>query len=157
VGVTAESWLPADTLEFVRGRWLVERDLIDFRTGQRGWFRGVARCAELAAGQRTPGALGYVEEGELRFGSYRGPASRSLLLLPGPGGSAGVRFADGRPFYRLDLRSGTCTAEHPCGQDSYLVTVRVLGPDVYREHWRVTGPGKDYAMTTTLTRMELDA
>ena len=64
-----------------------------------------------------------------------------------------VRFADGREFYRLDLRSGRCEAEHPCRDDRYVGTVRVLGPDVFTEQWRASGPGKDYLMSTTLTRI----
>jgi hypothetical protein len=150
VGVTAKSWLPGGTLEFLRGRWEVERAITDFAAGQSGSFSGLARCEEATG---AVGALAYHEQGELRFGRHRGPASRGVLFQPGPAGTVDVRFADGRPFYRLDLRSGSWSAEHPCGRDSYQVTVRVLGPDAYAERWRVTGPGKDYVMTTTLTRI----
>lgn len=156
VGVTVESWLPGDTLEFLRGRWQVDRAITDFRSGQPGSFAGLARCAAPAAGTPgagTPGALAYHEQGELRFGDHRGPASRSLLYLAGADGTVDVRFADGRPFYRLDLRSGTWSAQHPCGSDSYLLTVRALGPDAYFERWQASGPGKDYLMTTTMTRI----
>ncbi len=97
--------------------------------------------------------LAYHERGELCFGRHRGPASRSLLYRPRPDGTAEVLFADGRPFYLLDLRSGCWEAEHPCGADHYLVTVRVLGADSLTEHWRARGPEKDYSMTTTLTRI----
>jgi hypothetical protein len=156
VGVTVESWLPGDTLGFLRGHWQVDRAITDFRSGQPGSFAGLARCTAPPAGTPgagTPGALVYREQGELRFGSHRGPASRILLYLPGAGGAVDVRFADGRPFYRLDLRSGTWSARHPCRSDSYLVTVRALGPDAYFERWRASGPGKDYLMTTTMTRI----
>ena len=78
----------------------------------------------------------------------------TVILIPAGDGAATVLFADGRPFYPLDLRSGSCQAEHPCGPDSYLVTVRVLGPDAYTERWRASGPGKDYEMTTTLARID---
>jgi Family of unknown function (DUF6314) len=151
VGVTANSWLPGGTLEFLRGHWQVERAITDFASGQSGSFAGLARCDRQAGGDAA--ALAYHEEGELRFGGHRGPASRSVLLEPGPDGTADVRFADGRPFYHLDLRSGSWSADHPCGPDSYHVTVRVLGPDAYSERWRASGPGKDYEMTTTMTRI----
>jgi len=128
--------------------------LTDFLLDCAGSFDGRAAFASAPADAGLPaGALAYQETGELRFGSHRGPASRSLLFLPGPDGAAEVLFADGRPFYRLDLRSGRWQAEHPCREDQYVVTVRVLRPDCFTEHWRVRGPAKDYEMTTTLTRI----
>lgn len=151
VGVTAQSWVRGGTLEFLRGHWQVERAITDFAAGQSGSFAGVAVCDW--AGDGPAGVLSYVEQGELRFGGHRGPASRSVLYARGPDGAVDVRFVDGRPFYRLDLRSGSWAAEHPCGADNYVVTVRILGPDTYLERWRVSGPGKDYVMTTTMTRI----
>jgi hypothetical protein len=151
VGETVESRLAGSTADFLRGRWQVERAITDFRSGQSGSFAGRARCAAAPAG--SAGALSYHEQGELSFGSHRGPASRSLLYVPRSDGAVDVRFSGGRPFFRLDLRSGTCSAEHPCGSDSYLVTMRVLGPGAYIERWRVRGPGKDYVMTTTMVRL----
>jgi Family of unknown function (DUF6314) len=151
VGETAESRLPGGTADYLRGRWQVERAITDFRSGQSGSFAGSARCAEPVAG--PPGALSYQEQGELTFGRHRGPASRSLLYVARSDGAVDVRFGDGRPFYRLDLASGACSAEHPCGSDSYLVTIRVLSPGAYIERWRVRGPGKDYVMTTTMVRI----
>lgn len=102
-----------------------------------------------------PGAtdLAYCERGELRFGDHRGPAGRSLIYRPAPGGAAEVLFADGRPFYLLDLRSGCWQAEHPCGSDHYLLTVGVTSANSFTEHWRTRGPGKNYEMTTTLSRI----
>jgi hypothetical protein len=146
------------TLDFLRGRWRAERDLVDFRSGQRGTFRGVATFADPAGpggtGRVAPGALDYREQGELSFGSHHGPASRSLTYRPGPDGTAEVLFSDGRPFYLLDLRSGSWQAEHPCAEDHYLLTAQVLGPDSFSEHWRVRGPDKDYEMTTTFARID---
>lgn len=147
------------TLGFLRGSWRAERVLSDHRSGQEGSFSGVAA---FTAGPATPqgelayhaqGELAYHEQGELRFGGHQGPASRRLLFRPAAGGTAEVLFADGRPFYLLDLRSGCWQAEHPCGADRYLLTVRVTGADSFTEHWRASGSGKDYEMTTTLTRI----
>jgi hypothetical protein len=153
-------------MDFLRGDWNVERQISDHRTGQVGFFRGRASfrsgAAELTQesgqagepGQAEPDGqvLAYQEDGELRFGSHRGPASRSLLYLGLADGSADVRFADGREFYRLDLRSGACSARHPCRADQYLATVTRLSPDSFTETWRVVGPAKDYELTTTYTR-----
>jgi hypothetical protein len=143
--------LSGSTLDFLCGSWQADRALTDYRSGHAGTFRGVASFV-LRAGD-GPAALDYHEQGELHFGSHRGPAGRSLLYLPLPDGGAAVLFADGRPFYQLDLRSGYWQAEHPCREDHYLVTVRVTGRDAFTEHWRARGPGKDYVMTTTLARI----
>jgi hypothetical protein len=165
VSASGQCWqVTGGTLAFLSGSWQAERELTDHRSGQRGRFRGIAT---LAAGPgwppagpaarppdgAGPGVLCYHEQGELRFGGHVGPASRSLLYRPGPDGAAEVLFADGRPFYVLDLRSGYWQAEHPCGTDRYLVTVRVLGPDRFTEQWQTRGPGKDYEMTTSLSRL----
>jgi hypothetical protein len=152
---------PGSTLAFLRGTWQADRRLADFRSSQQGSFAGTAAFSDWTDalpegpppdGGWPEGGLAYREQGELRFGGHQGPASRSLLYLPAPDGSAEVLFADRRPFYRLDLRSGCWQAEHPCNRDLYTVAVRVLGPDCFTEQWRTRGPGKDYEITTTLTR-----
>jgi hypothetical protein len=148
------------TIEFLRGDWNVERRITDRRTGQDGVFSGVARFRPAAglqgaAGlQVTTGAevLEYTEDGELRLGSHRGPARRSLLYCGRANGEADVRFADGREFYRLDLRTGTWQADHPCRADRYHVTVTRLSPDSFTETWQVAGPDKDYELETTYRR-----
>jgi Family of unknown function (DUF6314) len=161
--------LAGSTAAFLSGDWNVVRRISDHRTGQVGSFRGEASFRPCAAafpsvtGVRhevgpdgepgnTGAVLAYCERGELRLGSHRGPASRSLLIRDVADGTADVRFADGREFYRLDLRSGTCHAAHPCRADQYLVTVTRLGADSYTETWRVAGPDKDYELATTYTR-----
>jgi len=140
------------TADFLAGDWNVVRRIRDHGRGQVGSFRGKASfrpCAAPEAGR----VLAYTESGELEFGSHRGPASRSLLVHDLSDGSADVRFADGREFYRLDLRTGICQAEHPCRADRYHVTVTRLSADSYAEIWLVEGPGKDYELLTTYTRV----
>jgi Family of unknown function (DUF6314) len=134
------------TVDFLYGDWNVVRHISDHLTGAVGVFRGQASFS------RDGLALTYCEHGELQFGGHCGPASRSLLYRELADGSADVRFADGREFYRLDLRSGTWSAEHPCRADRYRVTVRRLSPDSFAEIWRVTGPAKDYELAATYTR-----
>jgi hypothetical protein len=159
VTTTGPGWrLTGTTGDFLRGSWRAERELADHRSGQPGSFLGTATFSLRRTDPRTgmlvdDGMLAYHEQGELRFGRHHGPASRSLLFRPRPDGSAEVLFADGRPFYVLDLRTGYWRAAHPCGADHYVVTVRVLGANSYSEHWRARGPEKDYSMGTTLTRI----
>jgi hypothetical protein len=142
-----------DTLAFVRGGWQLDRVLTDRRSGTRGRFTGHALVAGAPPGQ--PGEWQYTEHGELRFGAHTGPATRRLRYRAGPDGTVAVHFADGRPFYVLDLRSGHGQAEHRCGQDRYQLSHRVLGPDLLEEVWRVHGPGKDYLAVTRLARKPL--
>jgi Family of unknown function (DUF6314) len=137
------------TIEFLRGDWSVERQIRDWRAGQDGSFRGTARFRESADGC----GLDYTEDGELRFGSHHGPAQRRLIYRGRADGAADVRFADGREFYRLDLRSGSWQAEHSCRADSYHVTTTRLSPDSFTETWQVAGPGKDYELMTTYRRI----
>jgi len=139
---------------FLRGRWHLERHLADQLTGICGTFTGDAEFA--ATGDRS--VLRYTERGELRFGGHAGPAFRSLVCMGLPGGAVDVRFADGRPFYRLDLASGRWRAKHVCaGRDDYVVTFQVLSPDLLEERWRAVGPGKDYVTTTVLERMAVSS
>jgi hypothetical protein len=138
-----------DTLAFLRGRWRVERRLEDHRSGVCGTFTGDAEFAPTD----DPAVLRYAERGELRFGGHNGPAARALVCIGLPGGAVDVRFADGREFYRLGLGPGSCQAEHLCGRDRYVVTVRVLSEFLVEEHWHVTGPRKSYETVTTLRRL----
>ncbi len=145
--------LAVGTARFLLGQWSVVRAIRDYQSGQSGWFRGAARFVP-EPGTGTSLVLTYRESGELRFGAHRGPASRSLRYVERPDGAADVRFADGREFYQLDLRAGDCQAEHRCGADRYLVGTHLLSGDSFTEQWRVTGPAKDYEMTTTYVRTD---
>ncbi len=138
-----------DTLAFLRGRWRLERRLDDHRSGVCGTFTG---DAEFAATD-DPAVLRYEERGELRFGGHTGPARRALLLRELPNGGADVRFADGREFYVLDLRSGMWTARHGCRADEYVVSYLVRAAGWLEEGWHVTGPRKAYDSVTTLRRL----
>lgn len=139
----------ADALGFVHGEWRIERTLTDHRTGAHGRFTGTASFAPVSG---QPGALRYLEQGELQFGRHAGPARRELLWLAAPAGAADIRFADGRPFYLADFRTGQWQAEHRCGSDLYQVTYQVLGPALLVEQWRARGPAKDYVSATSLVR-----
>lgn len=142
-----------DTLAFLRGRWRLERRLDDHRSGTCGWFTGDAEFAATA----DPAVLRYTEQGELRFGGHTGPAGRTLICAGRPDGAVDVRFADGREFHRLDLGPGRCQARHDCGQDSYVVSYRVLAPDLLEEHWQVAGPRKAYDSVTALHRLDVSS
>jgi Family of unknown function (DUF6314) len=145
-----------DTFDFLLGSWKLSRSIEDHRSGIRGSFRGTA---VLAAAQPQPqphpegGRASYDEAGEMSFGAYTGPASRHLEYATRPGsGLVAVSFADGRPFFDLDLSSGRWQGIHPCRDDRYELAFVVRSPDVVEERWHVTGPAKDYDAVTILTR-----
>jgi hypothetical protein len=148
--------LVPDALGFLLGRWRLHRRLVDHAARCSGTFSGMAQFAPsgspLDAGRVGVPELTYREEGELRFGGHRGPASRSLVYRGRPDGTADVFFADGRDFYHLDPRSGAWRAEHPCAADHYAMAGRVLRSGELEERWRVRGPDKDYEIRTTLVR-----
>lgn len=144
-------------LDYLRGSWRIERRITDHASGGHGEFRGrgeftVSRDPAGLAPLAPLAALAYEESGELRFGDYRGPAGRRLIYAAGPDGTAEVRFADGRAFYRLAPDRCGWRADHPCDRDHYEVTGRFLGPDLFREHWRALGPDQDYEIATTFAR-----
>ena len=145
-----------DTLAFAAGHWRIERVLADHRSGTQGRFTGSATLSEPVPSQPDEPwpALCYLETGELRFGTHSGPATRTLRYQGRPDGTVDVRFADGRLFYRLDLRSGRCEAVHQCGADRYEITYLALSEDAAEERWRVHGPSKDYQATATLIRWD---
>jgi hypothetical protein len=120
--------------DYLPGRWRVERTLHDAALGA-GRFRGTASFT------REGGALAWMESGRMRLGRYDGPARRELRIVP-DGDGWEVRFADGRPFHRLDLRDGHSRFTHPCGEDRYAGELALRGPDAFEITWEVSGPAK---------------
>ena len=59
-----------------------------------------------------------------------------------------VRFEDGTDFHPWSPGE---TVTHPCSPDTYVGLVDGAG-DTWAIRWDVTGPSKDYTMTTELTR-----
>ncbi|WP_405774756.1 DUF6314 family protein [Streptomyces sp. NBC_00859] len=139
----------ADTLGYLTGRWSVERTVHDLSQDRHGTFRGTADFT-----RREPGAgLRHVERGEFTWNGVTRPASREHLFEPAGDGAAFVRFTDGRPFHTLDLREGSCVADHPCAEDVYRGEFRVLAADSWQVVWTVRGPAKDLRLTTVHHRI----
>jgi hypothetical protein len=145
-----------DTLNFLLGRWALERFFTDRRSGTEGRFEGSATVTRSSSGQGA--GLGprahYEEVGTLRFGSHEGPASRRLELVRLESTVVMLSFTDGKPFVDLDLRSGRWRSTHPCGEDSYEILTVVRSPSEVEERWRVRGPTEDYDAVATLRRLD---
>lgn len=136
-------------MSFLPGEWRVHRDITDRRDHRNGVFVGRA----VFEPGSLPGELSYAEEGEITIAGSSHPAGRRLIYRDLGGPAMDVRFADGRPFYRLELLDGRWSADHPCGADHYRVTGRVLHPGAWTERWHTVGPAKDYDLDTTYTRI----
>lgn len=141
-------WPVPDVLAHLAGSWHVERAVRDLASGGEGRFRGTTVFGPLEGG-----GLLHEESGTFTWQGVPRPAERTLRFLPGPvPGTADVRFADGRPFHGLDLRTGRHTADHPCSADLYRGEFAALDTDHWRSLWRVAGPAKDLLLTTEYTR-----
>ncbi|MFI2643637.1 DUF6314 family protein [Streptomyces sp. NPDC018610] len=144
-----DAWWPVtDVLAHLAGRWRVERSVRDLASGDEGEFAGVTVFGPLEGG-----GLLHEESGDFTWQGVTRPATRTLRFLPGGvPGTADVRFADGRPFHDLDLRSGRHVAGHPCAADLYRGEFTVRDADHWRSVWRVGGPAKDLVLVTGYTR-----
>ncbi|EFE70544.1 conserved hypothetical protein [Streptomyces viridosporus ATCC 14672] len=142
-----EFWPVPDVLAHLRGRWRVERTVRDLASGDLGRFEGMTVFGPLEGG-----GLLHRESGTFTWRGVARPAERTLRFLPGPGGTARVRFADGRPFHDLDLSTGRHVADHPCSADLYRGEFTVRDEDHWRTVWRVRGPAKELELTTDYAR-----
>ncbi|MEZ3178915.1 hypothetical protein KYY02_09450 [Streptomyces pimonensis] len=142
-----EFWPVPDALGYLSGRWWAKRTVRDLASGEEGRFEGVVLFGPLEGG----GLLQH-ESGDFTWRGVTRPAERTLRFLPGPGGTADVRFADGRPFHDLDLTTGRYVADHPCSADLYRGEFTVRDADHWRTVWRVRGPAKDLELTTGYAR-----
>lgn len=125
------------------GLWRIERRIAD-RLGPEGWLEGAARLTADGEG------LAYEESGRLSLGGAAPFAATRRYLWRESGDGIELRFADGRFFHRFALARPE--AEHPCGPDLYRVRYDFAAWPFWRAEWRVTGPRKDYVMTTDYRR-----
>ncbi|MFD6418808.1 DUF6314 family protein [Streptomyces sp. NPDC060194] len=138
-----------DALTWLAGGWLVQREVRDLASGDEGAFTG---RTEFTARPPDAGLLHH-ESGAFTWQDATRPAERTLLYVPGAvPGTIDVRFADGRPFHDLDLRTGRHRTHHPCAADRYDGEFTVTGPDAFRTVWRVGGPAKDLLLVTEYRR-----
>ncbi|MGW4084551.1 DUF6314 family protein [Streptomyces sp. NPDC004822] len=144
-----EFWPVPEVLGFLAGDWRVTRSVRDLASGDEGAFTGTT-----VFGPLEEGGLLHHESGEFVWRGVARPAERTLRFLPGGApGTADVRFADGRPFHDLDLRTGRHIADHPCSADLYRGDFTVRDADHWRTVWRVRGPAKDLVLTTDYARV----
>ncbi len=130
------------------GVWQVSRTIADAR-GPDGRFAGTATLLPNAEGLR------YTETGQLTLGEASFTAERSYQWSVAGPNQIAIAFADGRPFHQFDL-SRTPNALHDCPPDIYRVHYDFSPWPSWTCVWRVTGPRKDYEMTSTYSRLGVD-
>lgn len=140
-----------DLRAYFLGVWHLARTIEDRRDQRHGFLRGSAVF--------EPDSLDlcYHETGRLRLGSYAGAVAQHYrYTFPWPG-HASVRFADGRPFFDLELSQGRSAFLHRCGADMYRGIIEILDVSCFAMSWRVSGPRKDYVLRNRYRRRHVSA
>lgn len=139
--------MPLDPLDprALLGAWSFARVIDDHLAGDVKRVDGRAEFTAADAGR-----VRWAESGTLRSGTLELPVMRTSYLEP-RGEGWFVTFEDGRDFHPW---TPAADVVHHCGADLYAGRVwsAAVGEDAFTVRWRVTGPKKDYTMTTVLTR-----
>ena len=130
------------SLAALEGVWLLERR-IEHADG------AVHRLRGRAVFRRSGLRLVQEEEGALSGDGIARPlrASRRYLWSAAPG-RLDCAFADGRPFHSVPLSVGRPETVHLCDPDRYHVSYDLTDFPRWQTRWHVTGPRKDYVMTS---------
>jgi hypothetical protein len=126
------------------GSWRLSRAVSDTRQGLTGRFSGTAKFSD------DGGGLLYRETGTLRYGDAAPIAAERCYRWQTDGTRISVLFDDGRPFH--DFAPGTPHGTHWCDPDSYAVAYDFTRWPDWRATWIVTGPRKNYQMTSLYER-----
>lgn len=128
------------------GGWRLARRIEDARAGLTGRFEGQAVF--------RPGAGGLVvtETGVLRYGAGQPVQAERRYIWRVAAGGIAVFFDDGRPFHRFSPAAPE--ARHDCAPDLYHVRYDFSVWPRWRVVWHVTGPRKNYVMTSDHTPMK---
>ncbi len=134
-------------LEDFTGAWQLTRTIADDRQKLTGEFRGTAVFRPVDDG------LTYHETGALKYGDGTPvTATQRHIWRKHPSGIA-INFDDDRPFHLIGpglMPQGT----HDCAPDVYRVAYDFTGWPIWTAEWHVSGPRKDYVMTSTYHRAD---
>lgn len=125
------------------GSWTLTRTIDDRCGAETSTVQGTTDL-----GAEPDGRVRWSESGTLSRGDLSLPVSRTLFVEPRDGGWF-VTFEDGRDFHPWAPGSEVV---HPCAADTYVGRIELVDPDRWTVEWHVTGPAKDYTMSSSLTR-----
>lgn len=134
-------------LEDFGGDWRFERVIADPDGRETGRVEGLLSF--------TPGEGGLVavEQGEMQLAGAAPMRAERRNIWRAEGDMIAVFFGDGRPFHSFDPAQVRPEALHDCPPDIYRVRYDFSAFPLWISHWRVTGPRKDYQMTTRHLRV----
>lgn len=138
----------ADVAGYLRGSWVIDRDIVDALNGAAGTFNGTADFAP------DGDSLSWIEAGELQWAAETHQAGRRLLVAVRPAMPCvvDVAFDDGRFFHRADLSAGNDAFVHGCAPDTYSGTWTVISPNRFQLTWDVEGPAKQLTIRSVYSR-----
>lgn len=131
-----------DPLELI-GAWDLSRVILDRQLDEQSSVVG-----QTALSRTDDGRIRWSESGTLSRHGAELPVSRTLYIEQ-RADTWFVTFEDGRDFHPWEPGHAV---EHACSPDLYVGTVARLDADRWTVEWQVTGPSKDYTMTSILTR-----
>lgn len=126
------------------GAWQVDRRIEDRLAGQAARFEGTAVFTWDGPG------LHYREEGTLHLPGAQPMAATRDYLWRQEGDDIAVFFPDGRRFHRIGVEQSRDT--HWCDPDTYRVAYGFADWPLWSAVWTVSGPRKDYTMTSAFCR-----
>ena len=135
---------PASVGDFA-GNWDIHRRILDRMAGEEGNLVGSVSI------RGEDAAFVYFENGILRLGTRPPLHATRQYLWTGDGTGIDVAFHDGREFHRIDLEAPEVEARHDCAPDIYVVRYEFARWPQWTSVWTVTGPRKNYVMTTDYT------
>ncbi|WP_229054831.1 DUF6314 family protein [Aeromicrobium sp. Leaf350] len=124
------------------GTWQLSRRVDD----RLGPVRHVHGTSELSLDD--DGRIRWSENGTMTWEGGSAPIYRTLFVEQRDDGWW-VTFDDGRDFHPWETDAPVV---HPCGADVYEGRIDTAASDAWAVVWNVTGPAKDYTMTSRLTR-----
>jgi hypothetical protein len=125
------------------GTWTLSRVIDDRLVGAQSRVEG-----QLVLTEVSPGRVRWAESGTWHQPAGDVDVRRDLWLERADGDGWWVRFEDGTDFHPWSPGE---PVTHPCSPDTYVGLVDGV-EDRWVVRWDVTGPRKDYTMTTELTR-----
>jgi len=125
------------------GDWRLSRTIDDRLTGQQTRIDGTLSLEAV-----SPDRIRWEEKGRWHQPDGDVEVRRGLWVVRDEHtGAWWVRFEDDRDFH--PWKPGEPVV-HPCGADTYRGLVQGT-PDLWTVEWAVSGPAKDYLMTTELS------